>query len=438
MEKQRTIIKEVSLEGIGLHTAGKSRIVIKPALVDSGIRFTRVDLPDKPTVEASIDNLLPESFSQRRTSIGREDVKINTIEHLMAALSGMGIDNLSIEIDNEEVPGLDGSSLNFLEILEKAGIKEQEKERQYYKIKESICVEESGASIVILPSSGYRISYLLDYDQPLLGTQFMEIDFNSDTFKKELARARTFCLEEEAVELQRHGLGQGANYENTLVVGKQGVIKNKLRYENEFIRHKMLDLVGDIFLLGYPIKGHIIAVKSGHALNLKLAKKIEMQKKKSFDAGISIGYPVQNGGELDISAIMKILPHREPFLFVDRIISLEKGKHVTGIKNVTINDYFFKGHFPGKPVMPGVLIVEAMAQVGGVMMLSPEENRGKLAYFLAADNVKFRKTVVPGDQLVLDVTAGRIKSKTGQVHAKALVDGKVVAEADLMFALAES
>ncbi len=438
MEKQRTIIKEVSLEGIGLHTAGKSRIVIKPALVDSGIRFTRVDLPDKPTVEASIDNLLPESFSQRRTSIGREDVKINTIEHLMAALSGMGIDNLSIEIDNEEVPGLDGSSLNFLEILEKAGIKEQEKERQYYKIKESICVEESGASIVILPSSGYRISYLLDYDQPLLGAQFMEIDFNSDTFKKELARARTFCLEEEAVELQRHGLGQGANYENTLVVGKQGVIKNKLRYENEFIRHKMLDLVGDIFLLGYPIKGHIIAVKSGHALNLKLAKKIEMQKKKSFDAGISIGYPVQNGGELDISAIMKILPHREPFLFVDRIISLEKGKHVTGIKNVTINDYFFKGHFPGKPVMPGVLIVEAMAQVGGVMMLSPEENRGKLAYFLAADNVKFRKTVVPGDQLVLDVTAGRIKSKTGQVHAKALVDGKVVAEADLMFALAES
>jgi len=438
MEKQRTIIKEVSLEGIGLHTAGKSRIVIKPALVDSGIRFTRVDLPDKPTVEASIDNLLPESFSQRRTSIGREDVKINTIEHLMAALSGMGIDNLSIEIDNEEVPGLDGSSLNFLEILEKAGIKEQEKERQYYKIKESICVEESGALIVILPSSGYRISYLLDYDQPLLGTQFMEIDFNSDTFKKELARARTFCLEEEAVELQRHGLGQGANYENTLVVGKQGVIKNKLRYENEFIRHKMLDLVGDIFLLGYPIKGHIIAVKSGHALNLKLAKKIEMQKKKSFDAGISIGYPVQNGGELDISAIMKILPHREPFLFVDRIISLEKGKHVTGIKNVTINDYFFKGHFPGKPVMPGVLIVEAMAQVGGVMMLSPEENRGKLAYFLAADNVKFRKTVVPGDQLVLDVTAGRIKSKTGQVHAKALVDGKVVAEADLMFALAES
>lgn len=438
MEKQRTIAKEVNLEGIGLHTAGESRIVIKPAPVDSGIRFTRVDLPDKPIVEASIDNLLPESFSQRRTSIGKEDVKIHTIEHLMAALAGLGIDNLSIEIDNEEIPGLDGSSLNFLEILEKAGITEQEKDRCYYKIKESICVEEAGASIVILPSSEYKISYLLDYDQPFLGTQFMEIDFNSETFKKELSRARTFCLEGEAVELRRHGLGQGANYENTLVVGKQGVIKNKLRYENEFIRHKMLDLVGDLFLLGCPLKGHIIAVKSGHALNLKLAKKIGLQRKKGADAGISIGYPVQDGGELDISAIMNILPHREPFLFVDRIISLEKGKHVTGIKNVTINDYFFKGHFPGKPVMPGVLIVEAMAQVGGVMMLSPEENRGKLAYFMAADNVKFRKTVVPGDQLVLDVTAGRIKSKTGQVHAKALVDGKVVAEADLMFALAES
>jgi len=303
---------------------------------------------------------------------------------------------------------------------------------------EPIFVEESGSSVIVLPSSEYRISYLLDYNRPFIKAQFFEIDFNSNNFKNELARARTFCLEEEAVGLRSQGLGRGANYDNTLVIGKNGVIKNKLRYEDEFIRHKILDLVGDIFLLGYQVKGHIIALKSGHALNLKLAKKIALQNKKLTAAGIAVNYQPQEGEELDVNAIMKILPHREPFLFVDRITSLEKGKHVTGIKNVTINDYFFKGHFPGKPVMPGVLIIEAMAQVGGVMMLSPEENRGKIAYFLAADNIKFRKTVLPGDQLVLDVTAGKIKSRTGQVYGKALVNGKVVAEADLMFALADS
>jgi UDP-3-O-[3-hydroxymyristoyl] N-acetylglucosamine deacetylase/3-hydroxyacyl-[acyl-carrier-protein] dehydratase len=197
--------------------------------------------------------------------------------------------------------------------------------------------------------------------------------------------------------------------------------------------------MGDLSLLGEPIKGHIIALRSGHSLNLKLVKKINEQKQKYSLGGIaSVGYSPKEGEELDTEMIMRILPHRDPFLFVDRIVSLDKGKRAVGVKNVTINDYFFKGHFPGKPVMPGVLIVEAMAQVGGVMMLAPEENRGKLAFFMAIDNVKFRKTVIPGDQLVLEVEAVRIKSKTGQVHGKALVDGKVVAEADLMFALVES
>jgi len=438
MEKQKTIADEITLSGIGLHTAVKAKMIIKPAPVDSGISFVRTDLPGKPVIKASIEHLLPESFSQRRTSIGDNGIKIHTIEHLMAALAGSGIDNAFIEIDNEEIPGMDGSSLNFLEVLEKAGIQEQEKTRQYFQIMEPIFVEESGSSVIVLPSSEYRISYLLDYNRPFIKAQFFEIDFNSNNFKNELARARTFCLEEEAVGLRSQGLGRGANYDNTLVIGKNGVIKNKLRYEDEFIRHKILDLVGDIFLLGYQVKGHIIALKSGHALNLKLAKKIALQNKKLTAAGIAVNYQPQEGEELDVNAIMKILPHREPFLFVDRITSLEKGKHVTGIKNVTINDYFFKGHFPGKPVMPGVLIIEAMAQVGGVMMLSPEENRGKIAYFLAADNIKFRKTVLPGDQLVLDVTAGKIKSRTGQVYGKALVNGKVVAEADLMFALADS
>jgi len=438
MERQRTIAKELSLNGIGLHTANKVNLTFKPAAADTGINFIRTDLPSRPTVKATFENLLAQSRIPRRSSIGTENVEIHTIEHLMAALTGLGIDNLCIEIDGEEVPGLDGSSLNFLEILEKAGIEEQDKERKFYQIKEPIFVEEEGSSIIVLPSQEFKISYTLDYGHSFLKTQFLEVNLDTESFKSELAGARTFCLEEEAAELQQQGIGKGANYENTLVVGKTSVIKNKLRYNDEFVRHKILDLLGDLYLLGQPLKGHIVALRSGHALNIKLVRKIHQQQERYAIGGIGIGYRPKEGEELDASTIMKILPHRYPFLFVDKIIHLERGRRAVGVKNVTMDDYFFQGHFPGRPVMPGVLIVEAMAQVGGVMMLSPEENRGKLAYFMAADNIKFRKTVVPGDQLILEVKVGRVKSKTGQVFAKARVDDKIVAEADLMFALVES
>jgi len=436
MNKQKTIAREVSISGVGLHTANKAKLTFKPAQADSGIRFVRVDLFESPALEANVGSLLSPERAPRRTSIGRDSAEVQTIEHLMAALAGAEIDNLIVEIDNNEVPGLDGSSLNFLECLERGGIVEQEKERRYFSIKEPILVEEAGSSIVAFPSSDFKISYTLNYNHPMLASAFMEISMTPYVFRKDFAPARTFCLESEASELQNQGMGLGANYENTLVVGKTGVIKNKLRFDDEFVRHKILDLMGDLYMVG-PIKAHIVALRSGHSLNLKLAKKIVAQKEKYSLAGVGGGYHPKGKEALDVNSIMKILPHRYPFLFVDKIIHLEMGKHATGIKNVTMNDYFFKGHFPGKPVMPGVLIVEAMAQVGGVMMLAPEENRGKLAFFMAADNIKFRKTVVPGDQLVLDVVAGKIKSKTGQVHGKALVDGKVVCEADLMFALVE-
>ncbi|MBI4982370.1 MAG: UDP-3-O-[3-hydroxymyristoyl] N-acetylglucosamine deacetylase [Candidatus Omnitrophica bacterium] len=437
MNKQTTIAAELSLKGIGLHTAKKVNITLKPADVDVGINFIRVDLPQRPVIKAAVENLISPERSRRRTTIAVGTAEVQTIEHLMACLSGLGIDNLYIEIDNEEVPGLDGSGQSFIEALTKVGIRELEKDKHVFSVKEPMYVEEEGGSIIVLPASSLKISYTLSYNQPVERTEFLELLLDAEVFKKEIAAARTFCLESEANELQQKGLGLGANYDNTLVLGKNGVIKNTLRYENEFIRHKMLDLMGDLYLVGCPLRAHVIAIKSGHSQNIKIAKKINEQKLKSLTGGIGAGFHLQQDGQLDVTTIMKILPHREPFLFVDRIVHLEKGKRAIGIKNVTINDYFFKGHFPGRPVMPGVIIVEAMAQVGGVMMLAPEENRGKLAFFMAANNIKFRKTVVPGDQLVMEVIAGKIKSKTGQVHAKATVDGKVVTEADLMFALVE-
>jgi len=440
MNKQKTIANEITIAGFGLHTAKKANLTFKPAEVDSGVRFVRVDLPGKPVIKAEIDSSsFSYSKSPRRTSIGTEGINLYTIEHLMASLAGLGIDNIIIEVDSEEVPGLDGSSINFLESLLKAGLVEQDKERHFYSIKEPIFVEDEHSSIMVIPSSDFKISYTLSYNHPLLKSQFMEIAFKEGVFEKELASARTFCLEDEASDLKQQGLGQGANYENTLVLGKSGVVNNKLRYQDEFVRHKILDLMGDLYLLGCPIRGHVIALKSGHLLNMKLVRKIKEQKDRYSLGGVG-NYSkkdVPSEGGFDVEEIKKVLPHREPFLFVDRILSVEKGKSVVGIKNVTINDYFFKGHFPGKPVMPGVIIIEAMAQVGGVMMLSLEENKGKLAYFMAADNIKFRKTVIPGDQLVFKVEAVKVKSKTGQVRGEALVDGKVVAEADIIFVLSD-
>jgi UDP-3-O-[3-hydroxymyristoyl] N-acetylglucosamine deacetylase / 3-hydroxyacyl-[acyl-carrier-protein] dehydratase len=431
MDKQKTITHAVTIKGIGLHTGNKVSLTFKPAAVDTGIVFVRSDLPAKPKIQVGIDALVSRTGSLRCNCIGKDDSAIQTVEHLLAALSGLGIHNIEIDIDGNEVPGLDGSSTPFYEALLGAGITQQESACEPIVVKQPIIIREGSASIMAFPSSEFKISYTLCYDHPAL-KDFMEIVVTQASFKQELLGARTFCLEEEVAQLRSLGFGKGANYENTLVLGSEGVINNKLRFKNEFVRHKILDLIGDLYVLGRPIAGHIVAIKSGHSLNLQLVKRIVEQQTSGGELKIVPGQG------LDITQIMKILPHRDPFLFVDRILELEPGKRVKGIKNVTMNDYFFRGHFPSKPVMPGVIILEAMAQVGGVMMLSKPENKGKLAFFMLINNAKFRKTVIPGDQLVFEVVAIKIKSKTGQVYGTASVDGTVVAEADLMFALDES
>jgi len=437
MEKQKTIKREISIEGVGLHTGKKVKLIFKPADVNTGINFVRVDLPQKVQIKADVSNILNLDQSPRHTSIGKDNIEIHTIEHFMATLAGLRIDNILIEMNNIEIPGLDGSAGAFFDILKEAGVQEQDAPRKYFSVKEPIYIEDNNSTIVMLPHSSYKISYTLDYSHQFLKAQFFSLEINPEAFHREIASYRTFVLQEEVDELKRLGLGKGANYDNTLVVTKEGVEKNSLRSDDEFARHKILDLIGDLYLLGAPLKAHVIALKSGHPLNIKLIKKVAEQKKRYELGGVKSGAVFTGQKQLDVDDIMKVLPHRYPFLLVDRIISLEEGRRAVGIKNVTVNESFFRGHFPNRPVMPGVLIVEAMAQTGGVLMLSQEKHCGKVAYFMAANNVKFRKTVVPGDQLILEAEVVKLRSKTGQVRTQATVDGKVVAEADLMFSLGE-
>jgi UDP-3-O-acyl N-acetylglucosamine deacetylase len=289
MDKQRTIDKPVTLKGIGLHTGNSVEVTFKPADTDNGITFVRTDLPGKPVVKACVDQLrLPSSSSPRCSIIGSDTVQIQTIEHIMAALAGLGLDNVTIEINNVEVPGLDGSSNDYVNAFLKAGIREQDKSRHYFCVKEPVYVHEGKSSVVILPGDEFKISYTLDYDNVLLEGKFLELSITEETFKRELAAARTFCLEEEVAELQKRGFGKGATFENTLVIGKKGVVNTKLRFEDEFVRHKVLDLIGDLYLLGTPIKGHIIALKSGHYLNTKLLQKIASRTQKDAPAKASL------------------------------------------------------------------------------------------------------------------------------------------------------
>lgn len=426
------------MNGVGIHTGEPVSVRLLPAPTETGVVFIRTDLPHRPTIPVKSAEVVDVGKSVRRTTLCKDGVEVQTVEHFMASLWGAGIDNAYVEVSGVELPGMDGSAAPFLQRLTAAGTVEQSVPRRRFSLREPIMVEDGEAFIAVFPDQSLKVSYLLSYPHPRVKAQLVSYALEADSFEQAIAPARTFCLKEEADALRAAGFGKGATYENTLVVGEDGVLHNTLRFEDEFARHKVLDLLGDLYLLGARLQANVIAVKSGHPLNVKLLKKltqaVEHWRLGALQSGAS---EVMVGPTLDITQIQKILPHRYPFLLVDRIIELTETRAV-GLKGVTINDYFFRGHFPDRPVMPGVLIVEAMAQVGGIIILNKQEHLGKYAYFMSVDHVKFRKPVVPGDQLLIEAELGKLRSRTGQVIARALVDGKVVCEGELMFALADA
>lgn len=438
IEQQKTIKREFALTGVGLHTGCKVTVCCRPAPADSGISFIRTDLPGRPVIQVDPANIHIDTRIPRCTSIGKGEAVIHTVEHLMSVLCGLGVSNLTVEIDAFELPGLDGSGLDFLKAVKEAGTVEQDAPSPCFEIMEPTGVELNGCSIYVVPDKEFKISYVLDYDNPVLKSQFFNATITPQLFEEDIAPARTFCLESEAEELKKNGLGKGADYNNTLVVGKKGVIRNAVRFPDEFVRHKVLDFIGDLYLLGMPIRGHVFAVKSGHTLNIQLLKKIYAQKEKYQKRNAVMSFDFDNKTEIDINGIMSILPHRYPFLLVDRVLEIKRGKRGVGVKNVTINDNFFQGHFPTRPVMPGVLMVEAMAQTAGVVILTNEAHHGKVAFFLAVDKVRFRRVVVPGDQLVMEVEVIRDRPKTAQVRAIAKVGGEVAAEAEMVFSFTDA
>lgn len=422
---QQTLAKPISYEGIGLHSGQPVKITLKPDSEDQGIRFLRTDLENAKPISAKPENV---TDTNRATTITNEEHQyVVTVEHLLAALSMLDVDNCLVEISSPEPPVTDGSSKVFVDLVMQAGIVQQAKGLQVLEVKRILSVNDGDKSIYIVPYNGFKISFTSINPHPLLGTQRMEIDLSKDAFIREIAAARTIGFTHELEMLRSMGLGLGGSLENVVVYDQENVL-SELRFDNELVRHKILDIIGDLSLLG-KIKGHIIATKSSHALNIKLAQKINKLKEE------------QGGNKemitLTVEQIQEIIPHRYPFLLVDRIIELEPMKRGVGIKNVTFNELHFLGHFPERPVMPGVLIVEAMAQVGGITMLYPQENRKKLPFFTGLDNIKFRKPVVPGDQLVMTAEVTRVRGNMGRIKCEGRVNGELVAEAECGFAIIE-
>lgn len=433
---QQTLKSEIKIEGKGLHTGVYSKIKIKPGAVNSGIVFIRVDQNPAVVLPANLSHITQDQGASRQTSLTNGSVAIRTVEHLLAAFHGLGVDNAVVEIDADELPGLDGSAKEFSENILRVGLVKQDARRDYFTVTEPFIYDTGKQSLMVLPNNGggLKLTYTLSYGHKDLKDQYFSTEINSDIFINELASARTFCLKEEALLLKSKGYGQGATLENTLVFENDAPMQNTLRFPNEACRHKVVDLLGDLYLLGKPLQAHVVAFKTGHQHNIQMLVQLKAAQKENGPITFKDGEVVK---DLDIHTIKKILPHRYPFLLVDRIVELVAGHKATGLKNVTANEHFFMGHFPDHPVMPGVLILEALAQVGGVLMLSREENKNKIAYFMTIENAKFRLPVHPGDQLRLETEVIKLRSRTGQCSGKAYVGDKLVCEAEVKFAIVE-
>ncbi|MHC4552189.1 MAG: UDP-3-O-acyl-N-acetylglucosamine deacetylase [Planctomycetota bacterium] len=431
MKQQKTIKSEAKLSGKGLFSGQDVKVAFKPAEPDTGLVFVRIDMEPPVSIE-----IKPESIAKRdrRSAVQNGETAVETPEHCLAAIHALDIDNLIVELDAGELPGFEGSSEEYFKTLQKSGIQLQEAEQNPLVITEAVSLSDGDASIYALPASGemLTITYDLDYTQHTgIGRQIYSCDLDTNSYAQNLAGARTFALEAEARQMQAAGICTHLGPKDILVINSDGPIKNNFRFPDECVRHKVVDLIGDLRLAGRPIYGRIVAYKSGHALNQQLVKKLAeaaaQAEKKSSAPNI----------ELDIKRIQRILPHRYPFLLVDRVVEVEGDRRIKAIKNVTINEQFFQGHFPATPVMPGVLIVEALAQVCGLLFAQKLEHTGKLAVLLTMDAVKIRKSVVPGDQLILLAEADKVRSRAAKCHCKAMVGDNVVAEAQLKFMLVD-
>ena len=457
MLQQQTIKQPVSYEGVGLHSGNRVKMTFLPAEPNTGLRFRRTDLEGKPEIEARVENV---TDTNRSTTLGKGNVRIHTVEHILAAFAGYNIDNAIIEIDANEPPIADGSSREYVQLLDQAGTVTQTEKREPYKVTEPVQFASGETIISIFPSDTLKIT-CTSAGQGGRFTQFYSTEVTPETWKKELSHARTFCYFEEIEYLIKNGLIKGGSLENAVVIRDDAVLTTEpLRYPEEFVRHKMLDILGDVTLLGCPVIGHIIAVKPSHGGNVELTKLIHAQMRKPLVQAQTFTPPpepvvtkpaapakekakeeapasgsenlVQDGACLDTMQVMKVLPHRYPFLMVDRVTKID-GYKIVAEKFVTMNEQYFQGHFPGHPVMPGVLQLEAIAQVAGILMLKQAENAGKIAYFMAAESVKWRKPVRPGSVLVIDVELTKWRGKIGKAKGVCSVDAEVVSEAEVTF-----
>ena len=435
-DMQHTLAQPATLEGSSLHTGSKVTLTIKPAAEDYGFKFRRVDLDDQPFIDADVEKV---QTVERATTLAEGSVKVHTVEHILSALTGMGVDNALIEMDANEPPIADGSSAPYVEMIKQAGLVAQNAPRKVWEIREPIHMETANGSIItIVPDKSFRVS-VTNVGPDGRFTQYFTSEVTPELYEKEIAPARTFVYYEDVKPLLDKGLIKGGSVENAVVIrGDQVMSKEPVRFTNEFARHKALDVIGDLMLAGKRIMGHVICVKPGHGPNTQMAKKLKgiyskMQSMKPESVKIPSGEAI-----LDINDILKILPHRYPFLLVDRIVDFEGDNKCTGLKNVTMNEPFFQGHFPGHPIMPGVLQLEAMAQVASVLMLRMPENAGKIGYFMSADKVKWRKPVVPGDSILIEAELLKMRRSIGFATCRCIVNGEVVSSGELKFSLLDA